>query len=390
MSKAPWRLSPFDWGDFIKEGALFVNLLGGAVAGVLGALGTLPPWMIRSDRLLVLSLFFAFCRVWKTVREEFESDGLWSLIVEGMSPRGSGLRQVKDAVFEIPYLFSITFLPISAVSLQTFAACLILFYVADNFYNLALLKGIAGEEAPGPRRQARRAVGRMVRRFMRGRFEAAMAIVGDAVETMLPIGHPHQNTIDREVLTSFFGRRVMFNRFAILLLAADLAMALFGPRDVAEPTGCAVVAVLLVMELLVEPARVLGVQYEPEGSEGPGSALDGAGRYQAGQRVESDVEADPRRRLPAQRAAVHGRLPAREHGQTRLLVAAPHRASRRLGSARSGGLSLPAGSARARDRDLLVPGRGQGKAGARPGPRDGGVGPQPGARSVAFRPGGLP
>jgi GNAT superfamily N-acetyltransferase len=264
MSKAPWRLSPFDWGDFIKEGALFVNLLGGAVAGVLGALGTLPPWMIRSDRLLVLALFFAFTRVWKTVREEFESDGLWSLIVEGMSPRGSGIRQVKDAVFEIPYLFSITFLPISAVSLQTFAACLILFYVADNFYNLALLKGIAGEAAPSPGRRASRATGRMVRRLTRGRFESAFAILADTVETVLPIGRPHQNTIDREVLTRFFGRRVLLNRLAILLLAADLALALLGPRDVAETAGCLVVAALLVMELLVEPARVLGVQYEPE------------------------------------------------------------------------------------------------------------------------------
>jgi len=272
-SEGPLRLVPFDWVGFIKEGALLVNLVGGVVAIGLGALGSLPPWMIRSDRLLFLSLAFAFTRVWKTVREEFETTSLWEMVGQAVSPRGSGLAEAKDAVFEIPYLFSIVFLPAAAVSLQTFALCLVVFYVADNFYNLAIVRGIAKSESDPPaaegrrRRRARRAAGRRLRWFTRGRLEPAIALVGDALETVLPIGHPHANTIDREVLTQFFGRRILFNRIAILLLALVLGMVWFGAAGSAEAAGCVVVLALLLMELVAEPPRVFGVQFEPEESD---------------------------------------------------------------------------------------------------------------------------
>ena len=266
----------FDWAGFIRDGALFVNLVGGSVAVGLGALGTLPPWMIHSDRLLFLALALAFTRVWKTVREERESGELWSTIGEETTSSGAGMDQMKDAVFEIPYLFAIVFMPLSAVSLQTFALCLLLFYVTDNFYNLAILRGLAWdggrseagpETGPGFWHRARRAVGRTLRLVTRGWFEPAISIAGDLVETLLPIGREHQNTIDREVMTRFFDRRVLMNRIAILLLALVVALALVQPRDLAEEAGCAAIILLLLLELVVEPSRLLDVQYKPESAE---------------------------------------------------------------------------------------------------------------------------
>jgi ribosomal protein S18 acetylase RimI-like enzyme len=276
-NQGPLRLRLFDWSGFIKDGALFVNLVGGSVAVGLGALGTLPPWMIQSNLLLFLSLAFAFTRVWKTVREERESGDLWAMIGEEVSSSGSGMGQMKDAVFEIPYLFSIVFMPLSAVSLQTFVLCLLVFYVTDNFYNLAILRGLSGEEndrptpgldaIPGLRRRARGAAGRTLRRATRGWFEPAIAILGDAMQTFLPIGRTHRNTIDREILTRFFGRRVVFNRIAILVLAIVAVLVLIGRRDVAEEAGVTAVLALLVMELALEPSRLLDAQYEPDEPE---------------------------------------------------------------------------------------------------------------------------
>jgi ribosomal protein S18 acetylase RimI-like enzyme len=277
-SKGPLRLSAFDWEGFVKNGGLFVNLVGGAIAGgiVLTNPDTLPKWMISSVTLLFLSLALAFTRVWKTAREERETSGLWGQLDE-VSPRGSGMEQVKDAVFEIPYLFSMVFLPASVVSLQTFAACLVLFYVADNYYNLALVRGIADDRtvrrvaAPKPTaalgRRSRRAAGRMLRRVTGGRIEPAFALLGAALETAFSIPNPHPNSIDRVVLTHFFRRRAMLNRTAIWLLAIVLALALFGSRQAAQVAGIVIVSTLLAMELVAEPFRALGLHYESEKSE---------------------------------------------------------------------------------------------------------------------------
>jgi ribosomal protein S18 acetylase RimI-like enzyme len=284
------RLATFNWTGFVEKGALSANLVGGAVAVGVATLGKPPLWMIHSDRLLFLSLALAFTRVWKTVREEGETASLWELVGQAVSSRGSGMHEVRDAVFEIPYLFSILFLPAAAISLQTFALCLVLFYVSDNFYNLAILRGIARSESARPRtepepipgrwrrvrraagrvrraagrvrRRTRRGASRMLRLATRGRLESVIAIVGDALETVLPIGHPHANTIDREVLTYFFRRRVLFNRIAILLLGLVLGVVWFGNTASAEAAGSVVVFALLIMELVVEPPRVLGVQFE--------------------------------------------------------------------------------------------------------------------------------
>ena len=273
--KGPLRLSAFGWDGFVKNGGLFVNLVGGALAGgiVLTTPDSLPKWMISSVTLLFLSMALAFTRVWKTAREERETSGLWDQLDE-VSPRGSGMEQVKDAVFEIPYLFSMVFLPASVVSLQTFAGCLVLFYVADNYYNLALVRGIADDRGVRPGaaenpiaafgRRSRRAAGRVLRRVTGGRIEPALALIGAALETVLSIPSPHPSSIDRAVLTHYFRRRAQLDRIAIWLLAVSLGLALFGSRQWAQVGGIAIVSTLLAMELLAEPFRALGLHYKAE------------------------------------------------------------------------------------------------------------------------------
>jgi ribosomal protein S18 acetylase RimI-like enzyme len=279
------RLSMFSWDGFVKNGGLFVNLVGGALAGgiVLTTPDSLPKWMISSATLLFLSMGLAFTRVWKTAREERETSGLWDQLGE-VPRRGSGMEQVKDAVFEIPYLFSMVFLPASVVSLQTFAGCLLLFYVADNYYNFALVRGIADARGAGSgaesqaealRRRSRRAAGRVFRAVTRGRLEPALALVGAAVETMLSIPSPRPRSLDRAVLVHYFRRRAELDRIAIWLLALCLGLALFGSREWAQVGGTAIVVTILAMELLVEPFRALGLHYEAAEPDEPDPASGG-------------------------------------------------------------------------------------------------------------------
>ena len=104
------RLSLFDWAGFVQNG-FFLTTVSGAVATgfALAEPESLPAWTIRSTPLLFVSLAVAFTRVWKTAREERETTALWEQFGEAVSPRGGGMKHVMDAVFEIPYLFSIGF-----------------------------------------------------------------------------------------------------------------------------------------------------------------------------------------------------------------------------------------------------------------------------------------
>jgi ribosomal protein S18 acetylase RimI-like enzyme len=278
-SRGPLLLSEFSWDGFVRNGGLFVNLVGGALAGgiVLTTPDSLPKWMISSVGLLFLSMALAFTRVWKTAREERETSGLWDRLGE-ISPRGSGMEQVKDAVFEIPYLFSMVFLPASVVSLQTFAGCLLLFYVADNYYNIALVRGIA-DDRESPRgaanriaataRRLRRAAGRALRRIAGGRIEPALALIGSALGTAFSIPSPRASSIDRVILVRYFRRRAQLDRIAIWLLAGCLALAAAGSREWAGTAGILIVVTLLVMELVVEPFRAVGLHYQADESGEP-------------------------------------------------------------------------------------------------------------------------
>jgi ribosomal protein S18 acetylase RimI-like enzyme len=278
-TRGPLRLSEFSWDGFVRNGGLFVNLVGGALAGgiVLTTPDSLPRWMISSVDLLFLSMALAFTRVWKTAREERETSGLWDQL-GATSPRGSGMDQVKDAVFEIPYLFSMVFLPASVVSLQTFAGCLLLFYMADNYYNIALIRGVAaGRESRREvaasvditARRLRRAAGRRIHRFTGGRMGPVLSLLGSGLGTAFSIPDPHAQSIDRAVLVRYFRRRAQLDRLAIWLLAGCLALASVGSRDWAGAAGTLVVLALLVMELVVEPFRTLGLHYQADEAGDP-------------------------------------------------------------------------------------------------------------------------
>jgi len=261
--RALLRLSVFDWGGFAE--GFFLTVASGALAtGIaLAKPELLPAWMITAVPLQVLSVLLAAVRTWKTAREERETGGLWGQIGEAVSSRGAGIRHVRDAIFEIPYVLSVALLPASAVSLQTFVLCLALFYMTDNYYNLALARGLGGDDSvqlfAGLRwlRKVPAALGHR----LPGVVSSGFALFGAALETSCSTVVDQPRTIDIVVLVRFFGRRARLDTIAILLLAI-VALALFGDADVAVGAATLVVATLLVLELFVEPFRGLGVQYE--------------------------------------------------------------------------------------------------------------------------------
>jgi len=280
------RLSVFDWSDFVG-GSFFVSIASGAVVTGLALANPelLPAWMVRSVPLQVVSVFLAAVRKWKTAREEREAGGLWGQVGESVSLRGAGIGQVKDAVFEIPYVLSIALLPASAVSLQTFVVVLGLFYVTDNYYNLALVRGIGGERSVqlfAGLRWLRRVPAALGHRLP-GAVSSGFALLGAALETSCSTVVDRPTTIDRVVLVRFIGRRARLDTIAILLLAL-VALSLLGPSDVAILVGTVVVAALLVLELFVEPFRGFGVQYENKEDKDDEAAKD------SGQPKDAQVE----------------------------------------------------------------------------------------------------
>ena len=257
------RLSPFNWGGFAES--FFLTVATGAIATGIAVANPelLPGWMIRSVPLQVLSVLLAAVRTWKTAREERETGSLWGHVAEAVSLRGAGIRHVRDAVFEIPYVLSIALLPASAVSLQTFALCLAVFYVTDNYYNLALARGLGGDGSVQLFVGLRwlRKVAASIGRQLPDAVSSGLAVLGAALETSCSIVVDQPRTIDRVVLLRFFGRRAQLDTIAILLLSV-VGLTLFGSPDLAVTAGIFVVATLLALEFLVEPFRALGLQYE--------------------------------------------------------------------------------------------------------------------------------
>jgi ribosomal protein S18 acetylase RimI-like enzyme len=260
--QSPLRLSQFDWAGFVEKG-FFTTVVGGAVTTALALTEQekLPDWMIHSTLLLFLSLGLAFIRVWKTNREEGETTALWGQFGEAVSPTGGGMKQVKDNVFEIPYLFSTAFLSVSIVSLQTFAVCLLFFYISDNYYNLALRRGVGGDNSVRPPNWIQQVAAGVVSRSP-SFISSAFALLAAALESFFPPVDRRTNTIDRLVLVRFFGRRARLDMIAIWLLVLVMVVAFVDPSGLALSFGTFAIAALLVMEFVVEPFRGLGVQYE--------------------------------------------------------------------------------------------------------------------------------
>jgi ribosomal protein S18 acetylase RimI-like enzyme len=292
--QAPLRLKTFDWSGFVAQ-HFDLTFVGGTVATVVGvALINPADWpkglvfavpITATSAALALSLFaLAFTRVWKTVREEHETSALWEQLVDEVSPRGTAMENVKDVVFEVPYLFSILVLPFSLVTFQSFALCLVLFYACDNYYNLALVRKIGTDHCarlPGFLASFV-ALGHRVRGAFGGRItgltEPVLALLGAATATACSVVDPAPNSIDRVVLMRYFGRRARLDTIAIwLLLGALVAVTMLASldrRDLALMVGLVVAVALLVTELVVEPFRALGVQYQPTSAEGAGTSRE--------------------------------------------------------------------------------------------------------------------
>ncbi len=276
---APLRLSPFDWSGFVADNFSLSFLAGTAGAGI-GVVAidaaTLPRWMVFSVALTLLSLVLAFTRVWKTIREEHETSSLWEQLVPEVSPRGATMGNVRDAVFEVPYVLAILVLPFSVVLFQAFGACLLLFYVCDNYYNLALVRGI-GTDASARLPSWLKPVTAFTRGIARTRLapaSPALGLIGAALETPWTTVDPLPSTIDRAVLMRFFGARARLDRVAIWILLVALVVgtlvAVAGAGGWAVTIALVAVIAILVLELLVEPFRALGVQYSADGTDDAG------------------------------------------------------------------------------------------------------------------------
>jgi ribosomal protein S18 acetylase RimI-like enzyme len=267
-SAPPLRLSVFDWGGFADKFFLTVGT-GAVVTGfALAKPELLPDWMLRSIPLQVLSVLLACVRTWKTGREERETGPLWGQVGEAVSLRGAGLRQAKDAIFEIPYVLSVAVLPVSAVSLQTFVICLAVFYIADNYYNFALVRGLGGDDSVqlfAGLRWLQRVPATLGHRLP-GVVSSGFALLAAALETSCSTVVEQPRTIDKVVLVRFFGRRARLDTIAILLLVV-VALTLLIDSDLAVGVGTLAVGTLLVLEFFVEPFRGIGAQYERKDEE---------------------------------------------------------------------------------------------------------------------------
>ncbi len=382
LEPAPLRLAAFDWTGFVAD-HFSLSLVGGTFATGIGLVlidpATWPNWLVFAAPVTTLSLamafaslLFVFTRVWKTIREEHETSALWGQLVEEVSPRGTGMENVKDAVFEIPYLFSILVLPFSVVCFQALVACLVLFYACDNYYNLALVRKIGTDDcARLPRwllrlttggHGVRRAAGELLRAVSGGHWtvsaEPAFALLGAAVATACSVVDPAPSSIDRVVLTRFFGRRARLDTLAIWLLLAALltvsVLASTGSREWALGVGLLAVLALLALESLgraVSSARcpVPADDERPHRHARRASALDRAVRSEPRRPVACDAHQAPREGLPSRGAPVRGLLHVRAGGARWIPAPGAHRARGRRGS-----LPSRATSSSRRDQSLEI------------------------------------
>jgi ribosomal protein S18 acetylase RimI-like enzyme len=263
MRPPPPLPAKFNWTGNVQS--IFVTLAAGAIAASV-VLTDPQPWMVAAPILVFLSMGLAFTRVWKSFREEQETAPIWD--EADVTPRrGNGITQAHDAIFEIPYVFSLVFLPGSVISLQTFSACLLLFYISDNYYNLELIRTVRDDGI------AHRTAGRRWLRWAPAPLDDALLLAVKVLDSASARIHPMPTSVDRAVLQRYFVRRARYNAAAIWLLVIVFLLALLGPRDWAEPAGIVAVSVLLLMELVIEPYRGVGIHHaNPD--EGAAEAAD--------------------------------------------------------------------------------------------------------------------
>jgi hypothetical protein len=241
-------LREFDWSGLAK-GSLFTGQLAGIVGTIVGlsALSgqNLPPWLLVDPWLSAACVVLAFTRVWKTSREEQETMHVWE-----RAGHADQDQAVLDRVVEIPYVFLVLALPLTATLPQVFMLTLLLFYVFDNYYNAALARIAAGTESSPHRSYVRQLV--------------------TALRRSLWLGDLGERSNER--MPTYFWTRSRYNsRFiAILVLALVVVtgLKLGGRPELAWAGALIVLVTIFLSEWLVEPRRNREIRFEPDPASG--------------------------------------------------------------------------------------------------------------------------
>jgi hypothetical protein len=275
------HLRQFDWAGFVKAGT-FENLALGVVGTGFFALVLLdsrirlPDWMVVDVRVSAVCVVLGYLRVWKTAREEKETADLWASTDKTSDPYDS----VVNRVFEFPYVFSISLLPLMAPLPQLFMLVLAVFYLVDNYYNSAMARGLSGASRDDGVTGTPAADG-MAGERLAGRLKAAAPTKPAARNTWLDyvraltqamirtvrIPSAQGGSRDADDLARYIWTRFRYNRgLAALLVIAVVWTVLSLAWAVALPLSAGTVAfgavfAVLVVEALVEPHRNLGVTF---------------------------------------------------------------------------------------------------------------------------------
>lgn len=249
-------LREFDWSGLAK-GSLFTGQLAGIVGTIVGlsALSgqNLPPWLLVDPWLSAACVVLAFARVWKTSREEQETMHMWE-----RASHADNDQAVLDRVVEIPYVFLVLALPLTATLPQVFMLTLLLFYVFDNYYNAALARiaaGIAEAESSAHRSYPRQLVTALRRSLWLRSGE-----LGERANDQGP---------------AYFRTRSRYNSTFIAILGLGLAiitgLKVGGPQDLAWGIALLVLVTVLLSEWLVEPLRNREIRFEPDPAKAGGT-----------------------------------------------------------------------------------------------------------------------
>ncbi len=251
-SQPPHRhpgLTVYSWTSLVESG--FINSV---VTGYVGAgLGlilfdagqmTAPPWLLMSVPLSILCAIVAYTRSWKSVRDEHETAPQWDDIEQ------SNYDMAVDRIFEIPYLFTMTILPFSAIAPQAFMVTLALFYIVQNYYNVEFARAAAGVLSGD--RNRRVGVAEYVDELA-GALWRALTVRGTGIDSAR-----------RTPMVNFFLQRAWLNVVVGFVMWSTLAATTWfttaGNRDTASLITFVGLVFVLGIELIVDPARNLPLE----------------------------------------------------------------------------------------------------------------------------------
>jgi hypothetical protein len=244
-----FTLREFDWSGLVRD-HFFTSQLAGIVGTIVGlsALSgqALPAGLLVDPSVSLVCIVLAFTRVWKSNREEQETMHLWE-----QASAGDQDQRLLDRVVEIPYVFLVLALPLTASLPQVFMATLFGFYLFDNHYNAALAR-IAGR-ASNPTSTGTPSYARLLITALRRSL-----LLGDVV--------PADAT--RSQMVGYFRTRSRYNSLFMAVLVAAFGIVtmlkLNGSATAAWAVAMVALLAIFLAEWLIEPLRNRGMTFEPD------------------------------------------------------------------------------------------------------------------------------